>query len=108
MIHNACSSLLGILPFAVTIFTAAFLLLQVQPLIIKYILARFAGGPTVWTTCALFFQVGWLRIRAPEHPPAELPPPGRPARRASASRPCPDTELLRRSRRAAALSRLAR
>jgi hypothetical protein len=45
------------LPFAVTIFAGAFLLFQVQPLIGKYILPWFGGGPGVWTTCLLFFQV---------------------------------------------------
>lgn len=43
--------------FALTIFTGAFLLFQVQPLIAKYILPWFGGGPGVWTTCMLFFQV---------------------------------------------------
>src|SRR5689334_6618688 len=42
--------------FAVTIFIGAFLLFQVQPLIGKYILPWFGGGPGVWTTCLLFFQ----------------------------------------------------
>jgi spermidine synthase len=42
--------------FAVTIFISAFLLFQVQPLIGKYILPWFGGGPGVWTTCLLFFQ----------------------------------------------------
>jgi hypothetical protein len=49
--------MLGILPYAVTIFTGSFLLFQVQPLITKYILPWFGGGPTVWTTSVLFFQV---------------------------------------------------
>ena len=40
-----------------TIFTGAFLLFQVQPLIAKYILPWFGGGPGVWTVCMLFFQV---------------------------------------------------
>ncbi|MFQ5804554.1 MAG: ferrichrome ABC transporter permease, partial [Candidatus Methylomirabilales bacterium] len=57
MIHHARSSLAGTLPYAVTIFTGAFLLFQVQPLIAKYILPWFGGGPAVWTTCMLFFQV---------------------------------------------------
>jgi len=57
VIHNTRSSVAGILPYAVTIFTGAFLLFQVQPLIAKYILPWFGGGPTVWTTCILFFQV---------------------------------------------------
>ncbi len=43
--------------FASTIFTSAFLLFQVQPLISKYILPWFGGSPTVWSTCMLFFQV---------------------------------------------------
>ena len=45
------------LPFARTIFTGAFLLFQVQPLVGKYILPWFGGGPGVWTTCMLFFQL---------------------------------------------------
>ncbi|MEO7413734.1 MAG: fused MFS/spermidine synthase [Opitutaceae bacterium] len=45
------------LPFAFTIFTGAFLLFAVQPLIGKYILPWFGGGPGVWTTCLLFFQM---------------------------------------------------
>jgi hypothetical protein len=45
------------LPYALTIFTGAFLLFQVQPLIGKYILPWFGGGPGVWTTCLLFFQL---------------------------------------------------
>jgi len=43
--------------YALTIFAGAFLLFQVQPLIGKYILPWFGGGPGVWTTCMLFFQV---------------------------------------------------
>ena len=42
--------------YALTIFIGAFLLFQVQPLIGKYILPWFGGGPGVWTTCMLFFQ----------------------------------------------------
>src|SRR5437764_6990205 len=40
-----------------TIFAGAFLLFQVQPLIAKFILPWFGGGPGVWTTCLVFFQV---------------------------------------------------
>src|SRR5438309_8953039 len=43
--------------YALTIFIGAFLLFQVQPLVGKYILPWFGGGPGVWTTCLLFFQV---------------------------------------------------
>src|SRR5512143_398275 len=42
--------------YALTIFIGAFLLFQVQPLIGKYILPWFGGGPGVWTTCMVFFQ----------------------------------------------------
>lgn len=44
--------------FALTIFTGAFLLFQVhEPLVGKYILPWFGGGPGIWTTCMLFFQL---------------------------------------------------
>ncbi|MEX0819884.1 MAG: fused MFS/spermidine synthase, partial [Pirellulaceae bacterium] len=42
---------------AATIFLGAFLLFQIQPIISKMILPWFGGGPAVWTTCMLFFQV---------------------------------------------------
>jgi hypothetical protein len=42
--------------FAVTIFCGAFLLFLVQPLMGKFLLPWFGGGPGVWTTCLLFFQ----------------------------------------------------
>ncbi len=43
--------------YAITLFTSAFLLFLVQPLIAKSILPWFGGGPGVWTACLLFFQV---------------------------------------------------
>lgn len=48
------------LPFAFSIFAGAFLLFGVQPLLGKYILPWFGGGPGVWTTCLLFFQTALL------------------------------------------------
>jgi hypothetical protein len=42
--------------FPLTIFLSAFLLFLVQPLMGRYILPWFGGGPAVWTTCMLFFQ----------------------------------------------------
>lgn len=45
------------LHFGITIFTGAFLLFQVQPILGKYILPWFGGMSAVWTTCMLFFQV---------------------------------------------------
>jgi hypothetical protein len=44
------------LGFALTVFGGAFLLFAVQPMIGKYTLPWFGGGPGVWTTCMLFFQ----------------------------------------------------
>src|SRR5579871_4361414 len=45
------------LRFPITIALSAFLLFQVQPIMGRYVLPRFGGGPTVWTDCLLFFQV---------------------------------------------------
>jgi hypothetical protein len=45
------------LRFRAAIFLSAFLLFQVQPLMGRYILPWFGGGPAVWTDCMLFFQV---------------------------------------------------
>ncbi len=42
--------------YAYTIFTSAFLLFLVQPIIAKMILPWFGGSASVWTTCMLFFQ----------------------------------------------------
>ena len=53
--------------FALTIFTGAFLLFQVQPLIAKFILPWFGGTPAVWTTCMLFFQTFLLAGYAYAH-----------------------------------------
>jgi spermidine synthase len=62
------------LPYALTIFTGAFLLFQVQPLIGKYILPWFGGSPGVWTTCLLFFQVLLLGGYAYAHFVSKLKP----------------------------------
>jgi hypothetical protein len=43
--------------YGLTILLGAFLVFQVQPIISKTILPWFGGGPSVWTTCMLFFQV---------------------------------------------------
>ncbi|GEM_PF-2371965 len=47
-------------PFAVAIFTSAFLVFQVQPVVARYILPWFGGTANVWTVCMLFFQIGLL------------------------------------------------
>jgi SAM-dependent methyltransferase len=46
--------------YAAAIFLSAFLLFIVQPMIGKKILPWFGGGPSVWTTCMLFFQMALL------------------------------------------------
>jgi predicted O-methyltransferase YrrM len=43
--------------FSLTIFSSAFLLFQVQPLIAKLVLPWFGGTAGVWSACLLFFQV---------------------------------------------------
>ncbi|MFA6134590.1 MAG: fused MFS/spermidine synthase [Phycisphaerae bacterium] len=45
------------LMYALTLFVAAFLLFQIQPMMGKYTLPHFGGSSEVWTTCLLFFQV---------------------------------------------------
>jgi SAM-dependent methyltransferase len=42
--------------YAFTIFTSAFLLFLVQPVMAKQILPWFGGSAAVWTTCLVFFQ----------------------------------------------------
>ena len=58
---------LAMLRYALTIFLGAFLLFLVQPLIGKYILPWFGGGPGVWTACLLFFQTALLAGYAYAH-----------------------------------------
>ena len=58
---------------AATILVSAFLLFQVQPMVSKMILPWFGGGPSVWTTCMLFFQVFLLAGYAYAHALERLP-----------------------------------
>lgn len=53
--------------FPATIFLSAFLLFQLQPLVGRYILPWFGGGPAVWTSCLLFFQACLLAGYAYAH-----------------------------------------
>ncbi len=46
--------------YAITIFTSAFLLFLVQPVVAKQILPWFGGSAAVWTTCLVFFQTALL------------------------------------------------
>jgi hypothetical protein len=58
--------------FALTILLGAFLLFQVQPLMAKFILPWFGGGPGVWTVCMLFFQACLLAGYAYAHAVSRL------------------------------------
>ncbi|MHB8970030.1 MAG: spermidine synthase [Pirellulaceae bacterium] len=58
---------------AATVLVSAFLLFQVQPMVSKMILPWFGGGPSVWTTCMLFFQVFLLAGYAYAHALEQLP-----------------------------------
>ena len=46
--------------YAFTLFTSAFLLFGVQPLVGRFALPWFGGTPAVWTACMLFFQAALL------------------------------------------------
>ncbi len=43
--------------YHLTIFLSAFLLFQIEPVLVKYLLPWFGGSSAVWTTSLLFFQV---------------------------------------------------
>lgn len=47
--------------YAITLFTSAFLLFLVQPILSKHILPWFGGSASVWATCLVFFQT-WLLL----------------------------------------------
>ena len=69
----------ALLPFGFAIFTGAFLLFLGQPLVGKYILPWYGGGPGVWTTCLLFFQGVLLAGYAYAHLLCTFLSPGRQA-----------------------------
>ncbi|MEY5003834.1 MAG: hypothetical protein RL678_1643, partial [Pseudomonadota bacterium] len=46
--------------YAATIFSSAFLLFLVQPIVSKHILPWFGGSAAVWATCLVFFQSALL------------------------------------------------
>jgi len=46
--------------FSIAIFSSAFLLFFVQPLLAKHITPQFGGSSFVWITCLLFFQTALL------------------------------------------------
>jgi hypothetical protein len=45
------------LPLAVTVFSSAFLLFCLEPMVGKMVLPLLGGAPAVWNTCLAFFQV---------------------------------------------------
>ncbi len=53
---GAAARFKSMLVYALTIFTSAFLLFQLQPIIAKLILPWFGGSAAVWATCLVFFQ----------------------------------------------------
>jgi hypothetical protein len=53
--------------FYLTIFLGAFLLFQVEPMLVKYLLPWFGGSSAVWTTSLLFFQLVLLAGYAYSH-----------------------------------------
>ena len=50
-------SRLPTLLFSTAVFTGAFLLFLVQPMVAKRILPWFGGGPGVWMVCLMFYQI---------------------------------------------------
>ncbi len=50
----------GAAPLYAAVGLGAFLLFLVQPMAARFILPWFGGGPTVWSTCLLFFQTALL------------------------------------------------
>ncbi len=46
--------------FGATVFTSAFLLFSIEPLIAKRILPWFGGSAAVWSTCLVFYQAALL------------------------------------------------
>ena len=56
-----------LIPITAGIFTSAWLLFQVQPMIARHILPWYGGGAGVWTTCMMFFQVFLLAGYAYAH-----------------------------------------
>jgi hypothetical protein len=64
---------LSLIVYAFTLFTSAFLLFLVQPIIGQKILPRLGGTPSVWNTCVVFFQLTLLAGYAYTHFTTKLP-----------------------------------
>jgi len=65
--------------YAITLFTSAFLLFCVQPLVGRMMLPLLGGTPAVWVTCMVFFQAALLAGYAWAHALARTLPPRRQA-----------------------------
>src|SRR5260221_9209920 len=63
----------GAAPLYAAVGLGAFLLFLVQPMAARFILPWFGGGPTVWSTCLLFFQVALLAGYGYAHLSRRLP-----------------------------------
>ncbi|MBO4520762.1 MAG: fused MFS/spermidine synthase [Alphaproteobacteria bacterium] len=46
--------------FNLSIFTSAFLLFLIQPMVANILLPKVGGSPNIWNTCSVFFQVSLL------------------------------------------------
>ena len=63
--------------YPLTVFLAAFLLFQIQPMIARAILPWFGGTATLWTVAVLFFQLGLLAAYGYSHIVLRLLSPSR-------------------------------
>ena len=46
--------------FNVSVFTSAFLLFLIQPMVANILLPKVGGSPNIWNTCSVFFQISLL------------------------------------------------
>lgn len=46
--------------FNLSIFTSAFLLFLIQPMVANILLPKVGGSPNIWNTCSVFFQISLL------------------------------------------------
>ena len=53
---NRQAGLATLAVFNLTLFSAAFLLFSVEPMVSRMVLPRLGGSPAVWNTCVCFFQ----------------------------------------------------
>jgi hypothetical protein len=64
---DASAAARGDRAYAITIFLGAFLLFQIELIVAKQLLPWFGGGPVVWNTCLVFFQMLLLAGHAYAH-----------------------------------------